>query len=412
MKTSRCSSGDPLSIGFYSPALPGSGVTNGIVTYTGIMRDALQALGHRVIVVTPNEIECAGLAAPIPRPNRIIRRAKMLLETVRPANGADPWITLQILEAFHAAQRAGAQVFEIEESFGWAGRLAGRGIPVVERLHGPHVFVRDAGEPADQKAVGDLREAAEINSFRKVQAITAPTRRLLEDLDNRYGLAAPVVRSIPNPVHSISRTDAWAADQVDPDQILFVGRIDLCKGADVAMRAFEGALQHRPSLKLVMAGPDNGILTAGGDTIHFHDFIKRKLRPETRARIRFLGVQAPERVAELRRQSCMAVIASRFENFPYSIAEAMSVGMPLVTTDTFGGGEMIRPGQDGMVVPVGDVEAMAGAIIEIAGDRARAAQMGRSALRRAAEWLSPARIAEESLEVYRQVIANGKNGTR
>jgi glycosyltransferase involved in cell wall biosynthesis len=90
----------------------------------------------------------------------------------------------------------------------------------------------------------------------------------------------------------------------------------------------------------------------------------------------------------------------------------MSVGMPLVTTDTFGGGEMIRPGQDGMVVPVGDVEAMAGAIIEIAGDRARAAQMGRSALRRAAEWLSPARIAEESLEVYRQVIANGKNGTR
>ena len=38
-----------------------------------------------------------------------------------------------------AARQAGAQVFEIEESFGWAGRLTGQGVAIVERLHGPRV---------------------------------------------------------------------------------------------------------------------------------------------------------------------------------------------------------------------------------------------------------------------------------
>jgi hypothetical protein len=117
----------PLRIALYAPALPKSGVSNGIVTYSRIMRDALRALGHSVAVVSADQIEHAdGRVAALPKPSGVVGRVRILMEARRGEDGSNIWTRLRILDAFEAARRAGAQVFEIEESFGWAGRLAGR----------------------------------------------------------------------------------------------------------------------------------------------------------------------------------------------------------------------------------------------------------------------------------------------
>ena len=78
-------SGDkPLKVAFYAPALPESGVSNGIVTYTRIMRDALKALGHDVLVFTPDHIERADtIVVDLPKPGRVSRRIGMLLQRRR-----------------------------------------------------------------------------------------------------------------------------------------------------------------------------------------------------------------------------------------------------------------------------------------------------------------------------------------
>lgn len=400
----------PLRIALFSPDLPDSGSSNGIVTYSRFMRDALKALGHSVLVATPDHLEHPdGRIDKLPSRDHVTKRLLYFAELQRP-DGSNPWARLRVFDAFRAAQRAGAQVFEIEESFGWAGRLAGRGIPIVERLHGPHVFVRDKIESIEQKRVGDLREAAELRSFQKVQAITAPTERLLKQLSARYSLVLPISKAIPNPIHSEASSRVWQADLADPDQVLFVGRFDHCKGADVVLRAFQRALKRRPSLKLVMVGPDRGLVQPDGRTIGFNEFAQAELQPQERERIRFLDQQPPERIAKLRRDSAVALVGSRFENFPYSIAEAMAVGMPIVTTNTFGGGEMIRDRRDGRVVAINDVEGMANAVLEVINDRAAAAEMGRSALRRATDWLAPERIASETVELYRQSLFDRRGG--
>jgi glycosyltransferase involved in cell wall biosynthesis len=141
-----------------------------------------------------------------------------------------------------------------------------------------------------------------------------------------------------------------------------------------------------------------------GSVTHFEEFVATEIRPETRARIRFLGPQRPDRIAELRRQSGLALVASRFENFAYSIAEAMAVGMPVLASDSFGNGEMIRDGLDGRIVPIAHVGAMADAMVAMAGDPGRLAEMGRSAYERVSQWLSPERIALETVEVYREAL--------
>ena len=395
----------PLHIGFYSPALPYSGASNGIVTYTRVMRDALRRLGHSATIVTTTHIEHAdGRVEALPEPNRLVRRFQLALERRREDDGSDAWVRYHVFAAIKAAQKCGVEVFEMEESHGWAARMAGRGMPIVERLHGPHVFGREPRETPEEKAAGNLREIAERNSFAKVEAVTSPSGEMLDELLQLYGLDLPLCETIPNPIELASTR--WDPKLADPDQILCVGRFDLRKGADVVVRAFAEASETRP-LRLVMAGPDTGIADESGKRWHFEEFTQGRISPEAKAKIQFMGPLPPERIAELRLQSSLALVGSRFENFPYSIAEAMAVGMPVLTSATFGGNEMVRDGIEGRVVPIGDSAAMRDAMLQMMNAPERLHEMGRAALDRAATWLSPERVARNTINLYRKAMARG-----
>jgi glycosyltransferase involved in cell wall biosynthesis len=397
-----------LRIALYSPNLPESGGSNGIITYCGIMRDALRALGHAVLIVTPEQIEHDdGRVAPLPRLNPVLLHFRRLIDSARFDKEPNSWGRLRVLQAFRVALARGAQIFEMEESFGWAGCLSGRGIPVVERLHGPHAFVRDSNECLEQKAISDRRETWEWSSLAKVQAVTSPTQRLLDAIIERSGVRPSVSRVIPNPIPIVPEHSRWLPDQADPDRILFVGRFDLCKGADVVVRAFARAAEFNPCLRLLIAGPDRGV-RRGSEVIHFGEFVQAELSPEARARISFLGELPPREITKLRLRSSLAVVGSRFENFPYGIAEAMAVGMPVLTSATFGGSEMIRDGIDGRVVPIENVDAMADAILVMMNDRDSLGAMGASAYQRAARWLDPDRIAGETVNLYRELLSRSQ----
>jgi glycosyltransferase involved in cell wall biosynthesis len=398
--------GEPLHVGLFSPALPESGFANGIVTYVRVMRDALRSIGHSVTIVTPTHIDAAEGGVCALAPSRgLIGRLRSFAESRHGADGSHPWTRLRIIDAFRAARRAGVQVFEIEESFGWAGRLVGRGIPIVERLHGPHVFVRDRFGSEEERRLGDLREAAELKSFIRADVVTAPTQALIDRLTDVYDLSLPFARAIPNPIPVAPPQRRWSAQRADLDQILCVGRFDWCKGADVVVRAFARALERRPSLKLIMVGPDHGIKQENGNVVQFAEFAGIEIPPEACARIRFLGAQSPGQIAELRLRSAFSLIGSRFEVFSYAISEAMAVGMPVLATNTFGGSMLIRDRIDGRISPIGEIEPMAEAMLEMIRDSAQLAEMGASAYARAANLLSPERIADETLAVYRQAIA-------
>src|SRR5690242_10877691 len=207
------------------------------------MRDALRALGHPVFVVTTEHIEGAdGKVAALPRINRFLASVELRLASMRGEDRGERWVQMHVRKAFEAARKAGAQVFEIEESFGWAGALTGRGLAIVERLHGPHAFVRNAVESAAEKRTGDRREASERSSFAKVQAVTSPARGLLDALVERFGLDLELARVIPNPMPVAPPSAMWRYEAAKPTQLLAVGRFDLCKGADVMLRAFAVAL--------------------------------------------------------------------------------------------------------------------------------------------------------------------------
>ena len=95
--------------------------------------------------------------------------------------------------------------------------------------------------------------------------------------------------------------------------------------------------------------------------------------------VRFVGSSTDTRATYA---GCdVAVLASRTEGFPNALLEAAACGLPLITTDSGGAAELVCDAGAGDVVPVGDVEALAAAMIAAAQDsgrRARVAAAGRA----------------------------------
>ena len=385
----------PLHVGLISPALPSKGMSNGIVTYVRILRDALRDQGHRVTVADADQIELPdGSIADLPVSRGLSSRIQTLAEGWRGRDTSTAYVRVRLLSAFEAMKAAGVQIVEMEETWGWASRLAGRGVPIVIRLHGPHAFAREA---AQRNRTDRRREAAELLAFRRVQAASSPSATVLQAMaDQAGGLQRTQVIYNPVPVPS----DEWSPDQADANQLLFVGRFDSLKGADVVVRAFAKAVERRPSLRLVMVGPDRGL----GGRIHFDEFV-RKIPDEARSKIEFLGEQLPERVAQLRLQSGLAIVGSRYETFPYTAFEAQAVGMPLLMTDTFGPKGIVSDGVDGRVVPVADPDSMADAIVQMVDDPASLKRLGAAGRAMVADKMDPTRIARETAELYRDVLA-------
>ena len=125
----------------------------------------------------------------------------------------------------------------------------------------------------------------------------------------------------------------WNLDHCEPDTILFVGRFDAVKGGDLVIDAFSRLLARRPTLRLMFAGPDVGLVREGR-RVHAGEFIAATGGAALAGRISLLGVRSPSEIGVLRAQAALTVVASRRESQGYTALEAMLQGCPVVCTDT------------------------------------------------------------------------------
>jgi glycosyltransferase involved in cell wall biosynthesis len=147
-----------------------------------------------------------------------------------------------------------------------------------------------------------------------------------------------------------------AALPVDPrsSTLLCIGRLSAQKGHPVLIDAFARVVQARPDARLVLAGDgelrhevESAIAAAGlRDHIHITGWIDE---------------------AEIRRQllaSRVLVLASFAEGLPMVIMEAFALGRAVIATQIAGIPELVRPGENGWLVPPGRADALAAAMLE------------------------------------------------
>jgi glycosyltransferase involved in cell wall biosynthesis len=101
----------------------------------------------------------------------------------------------------------------------------------------------------------------------------------------------------------------------------------------------------------------------------------------------------------------VSVLLSYSEGFSNVVLESMAAGVPVVATDIAANREAIRDGVDGLLVPVGDVDATVAAVRGLLDDRARASRLGAAARERIGADFSVAAQAEQTMALYDRLLA-------
>ena len=99
------------------------------------------------------------------------------------------------------------------------------------------------------------------------------------------------------------------------------------------------------------------------------------------------------------------VLSSKNEGLPNALMEAMALGLPVISTDCPCGGPaaIIRNGENGLLVPVGDEKAMAAAIIKLCKNPETASALVREAIK-IKSVCAPYRIAQQWLTYIDRVV--------
>lgn len=392
---------------------------NGVVSYTTNMVEGMHQLGARAYVIA-NHAEPAGdgeFVREVPswgdiQRGGIDRVLAGLGRRLVPDYTDGRLLAERLLHVLTRVHRNdGIEVFETEESNGVARLVIPRSpVPVVVRLHGPWFLVGPA-VGVDQDAAYRRRLRREQLALERAAGVSAPSQDVIDRTRAFYGMELRRGRVIPNPVRIVPRSRRWNIRQCDPDRLLFVGRFDLGKGADVLLEAFGRVLRERPSARLTLVGQDHGISDEHGVMVKAEAYINRRFSdPFPRSRIERVGLQSPDELLALRRQSFVCVVASRYESFSMVTLEAMAAGCPVVATRVGGVPEIVHHRRNGLLVRPGHPGELADAILRLMSRPAMAETLGEQAARDAAEGYSPGCIARQTMDLYQEILLERASG--
>jgi glycosyltransferase involved in cell wall biosynthesis len=176
-------------------------------------------------------------------------------------------------------------------------------------------------------------------------------------------------------------------------RLLCVGRLIPIKGHIVLLRAFAEARKRLPGLELEIAGrgPLEPALKALGVELGIQDSV------------RFLGHVSPIQSAIER--AAVVVVPSMGEGFGMVALEAMERARPVIAANIGGLGELVRDGETGILVPAGEAEPLAEAIVRVAGDLELARAMGDAGRRRALSRFLQTACTERTELLYEDALA-------
>jgi glycosyltransferase involved in cell wall biosynthesis/ribosomal protein S18 acetylase RimI-like enzyme len=278
------------------------------------------------------------------------------------------------------------------------GRILGRlaGVPlVVNTMHGLYATEDDA--PLKRAVVysleavaarfsdAELHQNLEDLEFCTRTRILPPGRGRL--LGNGVNLERFDREKVDPSVRSRLRAEFGAGD--DDVVVGMVGRLVAEKGYP---ELFEAATRLGEGYIVVAVGPD--------------DPQKSDALPEgavsnaTAAGVRFLGMRTD--MEDLYSAMDLFVLPSHREGFPRAAMEAAAMGLPVVATDIRGCRQVVEDGVNGLLVPVRDPEALAGAISKLGADRELREKMSSASARIARERFDEQEVVRIVMDTYRE----------
>lgn len=354
---------------------------NGVAMTLGRMVSGLRQLGHRVTVFRPrqrqerDETDILLPGCPLPG----YRGLRFGL----PAKG-------RLLRAWRRERPDIVQV-ATEGPLGASAIAAARrlGIPVVSEFHTNfHAYSRHYGFGwLEGLIAGHLRRLHNRSRFALV-----PTTAIAQELAGQgYRSLRVISRGVDTLLFTPARRSAslraqWGATE-DDLVVAYVGRIAPEKNLPLVLRAFATIRQARPDAKLLFVGDGPA---------------RKRLEAEHPQHL-YAGIRRGEELAMYYASADLFLFPSLTETFGNVTAEALASGLAVLAYDHAAAAELIRDGDNGVLVHAGDDAAYLAAAQHLATDAAAQARIRAQAAQSVAH-LAWRRICEQLVLVFREAI--------
>lgn len=333
----------------------------GPASHAPALGDFLVARGHEVEVVTTAD------RAPEPRPYPVV--------------WADRSSSLRHVRAGSLVRQAARRADAVYATSMIRRAAVGAGLarrPLVVKLVSDEAFERAtrsgryAGTLDQFQLTGGARtrflRMTRTRALRRARHVFCPSA-YLRKVALAWGLDPTRVSVLPNPAPELPelppRASLRAQLGVDGSVLVFAGRLGPQKSFGTALEA----LARVPDVALLVAGdgPERAALERRTGELGLDE------------RVRFLGSVPRERVLELFHAADASLLPSAWENFPHTVVEALAVGCPVIATAVGGVPEVVRDGENGLLVSARDAGALAVAIERFFGDAELRARLAAAA---------------------------------
>lgn len=379
---------------------PWSSYSGGGQRSTHNLASALAERGHDVTVIftkPPHET----VEAPAQLPYRLRWAALPALRSKVNASFR-PLTAVSVAHAVEAELRAGAQVVH-------GGGEEAALLPSLKRKHRFALVVTprypSLPEPLSSGTMGtrdwarmaltDTKYVTLAPALRGADAVSPPSHFAGALMQKAYGLREAQVRPVHNGVPAEFLNYHWAptSGATDERPLLFFGRFAHDKGVDTLIEALARLERSGPAAVLAGRGPWRDKLAGLIEERRLSD------------RVTLLDWLSHEELGDWLTRASMAVIPSIEENFSLAVLSVLAVGTPLITTPVGGTPEVMTDGETGLLVPAGNVTALAQAISDLRANPGRAASMGAVGRRRVRADFTWQATAEKFEALYAEILA-------
>ncbi|MBB5937444.1 glycosyltransferase family 4 protein [Streptomyces zagrosensis] len=227
--------------------------------------------------------------------------------------------------------------------------------------------------------------------YPRLDAVTTVTEADAHSYRRQMRLPGVRVEAVPNSVPASGIAPADGSGK----WVVAAGRLAPVKRYDLLIKAFAKVVAQRPDwrLRIYGGGEERAKLRALIDRLGLYNHI-------------YLMGPANPLDPEWAKGS-IAAVTSSLESFGMTIVEAMRCGLPVVSTDCpHGPSEIIDDGVDGRLVPPGNVNEIASALLALINDDELRRRMGRAALEGSARF-DPSQIAGRYEALFSDLAARG-----
>lgn len=253
------------------------------------------------------------------------------------------------------------------------------------------ITIHDAQQHLGDRESGYTPQWIMNFGFRRADRVIVHGRSLVNTVSENLGFARSHIHVLPH--IALGDTQSPLPIRDEGQAILFFGRIWKYKGLEYLVRAMTQVNVEFPAAKCIIAG-------RGEDLEHYRQWM------DNPAAFAIHNDWISDAHRSQLFASCSMVVLPYIEASQSGVIPiAYAFEKPVIGTSIGGLPDMIEHGHTGLLVPPRDVDALAQAICQLLRDRTGRVEMGRAGKRKLVEECLPSVVVPQTLEVYRQAIA-------